>query len=291
MIPFVPWFVYLVADKKGYWEREGIPVEVMMYPDERGYVKDIEEKKSDLYPLPLSSVLELYNQNDPFYCTGFLDQANGHKQIIVKQDHAGHLKNTAIAIYSDEIATRYFLARYLSTQGLKLYDVHLVFVDSKTLFETYLDPNISACLVFGVDFTPLLEVTDSRVVYTTGDYTEPFTLAVPAEKYSQDMANHFSRIVKGRMRAVDWINKTENSEEFCSLVNQFMVKGLREHTADEVFKLYNQLTHPTLYELEELNNKTRSIFSDLTKTCLANQIISEETARTFTPENVVVDCR
>jgi hypothetical protein len=23
MIPFIPWAVYLVADKKGYWEKQG----------------------------------------------------------------------------------------------------------------------------------------------------------------------------------------------------------------------------------------------------------------------------
>ncbi len=288
MIPFIPWSVYLVADKKGYWEKEGLSVEVTIYPDEPGYVEDMTKKRSDLYPLPLSSVLELFSQNNPFYCTGFFDQANGHKKIIVKQKYAANLKNTAIIAYADEVATRYFLARYLSTQGLTLNDVHLIFADSKSLFEAYLDPKISACLIFEDDLESILELTDSRVAYTTGDYTEPFTLAVPAEKFTRSLNKKLSGIVKGRMQAVDWINQFENRQEFCNMVNQFMFKGSLKYNEDEIFKLYNKLTHPSLTGLEGLNNnKIQSVFSDLTQTCLANEIISEGTARDFNPDNIL----
>ncbi len=288
MIPFIPWSVYLVADKKKYWEKQGLSVDVTIYPGEQGYIEDMTEKRSDLYPLPLSSVLEMYSQNSPFYCTGFFDQANGHKNIIVKQKNVSNLKNTTILVYADEIATRYFLARYLSTRGLTLKDVNLVFPDSKSLPDLYSDPDVSACLVFETETDSVLGLADSRVAYTTKDYTEPFTLAVPAEKFTRTLEENLKGIVKGRMLAVDWINQPENREEFCSLVNQFMFNGSLKYTEDEIFTLYNQLTHQPLSALKKLNvDKTQQIFSDLTQNCLKNGIITADTARNFRPGNIL----
>lgn len=287
MIPFIPWSVYLVADKKGFWEKEGVCIEVTVYPDEPGYVEDMTKQKSDLFPLPLSSILELFKQNNPFYCTGFFDQANGHKKIVVKQKYAGDLKHTSIVLYADEVSTRYFLSRFLATKGLSLHDVELIFSSSTSLPERYSDPEVSACLVFGDDLTPLLELTDSQIAYTTADYTEPFTLAVPARKFTTELKKQFPGIVKGRMLAVDWINQPENKEEFCSLVHQFMFNGSVKYNEDEIFRLYNGLTHPPLSGLAELNSDYTSIFSDLTQTCLAGGIITEETARDFNPDSIM----
>ena len=118
MVPFVPWVVYNVAEKKGFWEKQGIEVSVKVYITEDKYVDAVINDKNDFFPLPLASTIDFINSGKDLVYLGMLDRSNGHKHLIQKNSHLQKpLKGETVALYAEESTTKYTVARYLKTKG------------------------------------------------------------------------------------------------------------------------------------------------------------------------------
>ena len=273
MIPFIPWAVYPVALELGFWRDEGLDMEISLHATEEGYCDSLETRAADFYPLPISSIFELAVKGEFFVVPSFFDLANGHKKILVKRDRLGALQGETFLCYSDEFSTRYFLAKYLETVGLTLHDVAIQFCDPQEMAFLFKEGEMAGCLIFAASVSDLEERTGSATVFSTADYTEPFTAAVPKERWTLELKAALPGFVRGREKAAAWIE--ENPDGFYGVVRRWMgdeVSGLSEK---EVMAAYGQLKVPSAHVLSELNGE---LFSRLTRfkgSCLRHGIVNE----------------
>lgn len=289
ILPFIPWSVYQVAEKKGFWEELGIHVRVKNYANDQEYIDAVTEIRDDFFPLPLSSLVEFRNAGVNLNLLGALKWSNGHKQIIarkhlVNQDISGQ----KIGIYMDEIATRFMAASFLRTFNKSLSDVDLVFMSEAELADAFIRNELNIILVFRNDKERICREGDGRIVFTTADYSDPFGIAVHEDRLGQIPDEDISKLLKGRIKAEQWLKQEENRPAFADLVNQVTFSDYPDMTADTVIARYEEMKHPDYKTLLTYNQKEMPTVFDLTRQTMKNEnIINQKALADFSFENIV----
>lgn len=289
LVPFVPWVVYLVADTQGIWQSMDLDVSVNVHTTEEAYLDEIINDRCDLFPLPLASTVDFFAMGKPLVYLGMLDQANGHKHLVVKTDSLDQpLKGQSIGLYADESTNRHLVARFLGTRGLTLGDVDLVFLEEQSLAEEFINGNLKAVLAFREIKEKVVTEGRGTVVFTTADYVDPFGLTVARPRFDRIPPDDLRKLYKGRFQALQWIADPKNWNAYKSLVNDVAFKGFPDLGDKTIMTLLNEVRVPDSKTLLEVNHdKFQEIFDDFKKTVVSNNIIGESVAEEFTFEQVV----
>lgn len=289
MVPFVPWAVYNVAEKKGFWDKQNIRVTVEVYTTEDEYVDAVINDKNHFFPLPLASTIDFVNMGKDLVYLGMLDRSNGHKHLILKNSHLNKsLNGETVAIYSEESTTKYTVARYLKTQGLNLADVNLVYLDDKSLADGFIKGDLKLVLAFRGIKERLRTEGDGSTVFTTGDYLDPFGINADRKVLNNIPVSDLIKLYQGRFEALKWIENPDNWEEFKSIVNEVTFKGLPELSDEDVRVQLGEVKVPNTETLLRYNQSNlKSNFDDFKQIIVKNTILDEQYQDLFTFENIV----
>lgn len=289
MVPFVPWAVYNVAEKKGFWAKQGINVEVEVHTTEDDYVDVVTNNKSDFFPLPLASTIDFVNRGKDLVYLGILDLSNGHKHLILKNSHLEKpLKGETMAIYSEECSTRYMAARYLKTRGLRLSDVDLIYLDDETLADRFINSDLKLVLAFrGIKERVRIE-GDGKVVFTTADYIDPFGITADRKTVDTVPSADLVKLFQGRFEALKWIKDPNHWDEFKSMVNEVTYLGFPDLSDDQIRIQLEEVRVPDAATLLKYNqNDFESIFNEFKEIVIENEILDHRYQTRFTFERII----
>lgn len=212
--PWAAWSSIDVADKKGFYEAEGLDVTVVKLVTDQEMAEALIQDRIDIgigmigtwigfSARPGSPSLTIIAETDWSY---------GGDQIIAKKTvDVTKLKGTTVATYLDQPSVNFFLQEYMKelTPPLKLTDVNLVELESQSIAEEFLKGTYDLTINYEPSSLDQLQPTANGAIVATsrsypGVIPEGFAMKtdVLGKRVSTDTVK---RSLNAWLKAVEWI--------------------------------------------------------------------------------------
>jgi|GEM_PF-1922015 len=299
-LPYLGWAPYNIADVKGFWEEEGVKVEVTIFSSSPDYIKAVTSSPFDFIPVPLASIVDFNNAGLDLVFTGTLDIANGFKQLILKKSLENkNLAGQLVGSYGDESSSKFLLAKYLKSVGNNLNDVRIVTMSNEDLASNFIFGRIKAAVFFGplkekaliegdgfIAASTLipLKKNSSQSIYTLDAYG----LTMPRGKYNKIPPEDLKRIFRGWIRAVKWMKNPKNEREFHQILNTYTFRNLPTFSTNTLNAMATETKFLSVNKLQKFNKTDIGAHLIEIRTVLAdNGILKGKQLERFTINNII----
>jgi ABC-type nitrate/sulfonate/bicarbonate transport system substrate-binding protein len=289
MVPFVPWSVYNVAQELGFWEEQGLDVQVQVCMTEEEYGNVLTSGQSDFYPLPMASMIDFLNDGIDLVYLGILEVANGHKHLLGKTGYSiQQLLEKPVALYCKESTTLNLLARFLARHQLKISDIDVIELDGSDLETALAADETRLILTFREVKDRIQENFAVQLLFTTGDYIDPFGLTTTRSKIDKIPKADLKNIYQGRLKALAWIKNPNNWDHFMEVINTKTYRGLPDLKPNQIKQQFEEMQYPDRPTLLALNqNDITGIFNTLKETAIQNMILNPDFHNLFDQETLI----
>ena len=292
MLPIVGWSYYKVAEVKGFWEKQGITVELVDYATPIDTTRGGIQRLVDMKP-SLIGTISNYRDNgvaDAVYL-GTLSVANHHKYLILKENLRNQsLKGKTIGTFLDTPENTYLLANYLNTVDTKLEDVRLVAMNPLDLEANFTHGRLEAVLTLdrGNEF---YTQSDGFVAVSTRDFYEPHGLVTLREDPLNSIPREdMKKILRGCVEAIVWQQDPDNWEEFKAILKDHFLAGRPEMSDEQIREVLKDSKTMTLQDLLEHNQQTLiDYFTQFRAFLAAEGMVQEKTLKDFTHDSVIAN--
>jgi ABC-type nitrate/sulfonate/bicarbonate transport system substrate-binding protein len=289
-IPQVMWSQYKVAEVKGFWEKQGVSVELVDYANPLDTSRGGVQRFFDITPVPMA-VTALYRDggvSDSVYL-GTFDIAAQHKYLIIKKDLVNtNLKGQTIGIFLADYANAFLLSTYLKTVNTDLADVRLVEMNPDELEANFTSDRLQAVLTMD-RANAFYEQADGVIAISTRDFYEPHgVITLKADPLQTIPAEDLKKILRGCIEAMLWEQNPANWEEYKAIVNAHILGNIPD-LSDERFRLLLQEGRPVDPQilLEQNQQPLRDYFTRFRAFLAAEGRLKADVLQDFTYENVV----
>ncbi len=222
VVSWAGWSPCHVADAKGFWESEGVDVRVLTTTDPLQTLSLFNQQLVDLAFDMIGSVVALRMDGTPVSIVVETDWSHGGDKIIVKKDaDAAKFKNLPIGVYFNAPSVLYFLGQYLQTVGIRISDTRIIEMESDTLSDNFINGRLSAIVNYDPAAIRAVREGNGKMVATSATYEG----SIPEGIFGLDEVlatippEDITGILKGWIRAAEWVQSPDNWEEYMQILN------------------------------------------------------------------------
>ena len=241
MLPLIGWAEYRVAQVKGFWEKQGVHVELFEYASPIDHRRGYEQNRFELAPVPLASTANLRNTglSDVIYL-GTMSVADHHKYLILKNDLLRKsLKGQTIGVFAIDAGNMFLLTAYLKSVNTRLADVRLVEMSPNDEEANFIAGRLQAVLALdrGNQF---YEPAKGVIALSTRDFYEPHGLFVRKSFLEKISPEDLKKILRGCVEAIQWIRDPANWEEYKGILKQYFLADQPDLSDDQMRALVQE---------------------------------------------------
>ncbi len=207
-----------VADAKGFWEEQGIDVEIVNNTANTDLYAQLDNRQIDIALDMIGSWVDLRLQGKPYIIIGETDWSNGGDKVIIKQGKTlAELKGGKIGAYLNMLSVRYFINKYLTANGTQLSDFDVVQVGNP---DSLADKFISGEFDLSANYDPYaaraVAEGSGAVAATSADYAGciPEGFVARTDVLAGIPEADLVKIFKGWIKAVKWAAEPANWNEY-----------------------------------------------------------------------------
>ncbi len=291
LLPGIAWVQYRVAAVKGFWEKQGITVELIEYSVPLDSMRGGLQRRYDLGLMPMPFMATYRNEGvfDAAYLGTFSLPTYG-KAVILKQDLLKKsLKGHTIGMFLTDIANQFFLSHYLNTVNTSLADVRLVAMNSNDLKANFLSGRLQVVLTIVDPGDPSYEQANGVTVVSTRDIYEPHGLALIKQGgITAIPPEDLKKMLRGVVEAIEWMRDPANWEEYKTILKQYVFATLPDLSDDQLRELLKQEEFGDPQTLLEHNQqRLRDYFMQFRAFLAAEGLLKEDVLKEFTYESVI----
>ena len=231
------WSALDVADELGFWQDEGICVDVVHYESSTVLSDVIISGMADFSCNMVGDVVDKHNAGNPVIILAETNWSNGGDQIISKKDfNFGSYRNGVIGIYSDSPAVWYFLQTYLSTLGLDYADFRSIEIERTALVSQFILGRIPIIIHYEPFASMALREGAGKILATSADFPGiiPECLYVKKSRLDEIPADDVHAVIKGWVMAAEWINDPANWDEYSEILSGRTLAAAGYYTGEEL---------------------------------------------------------
>ncbi len=214
------------AEAKGFFQKEGVAVELREFSSFRGAVQAYEAGRLDGLTVSLSGFLQLAQRIKTLKGVALLDFSEGAEGLITRKEITtiAQLRGKRVGI-SPWAVGDYLLARFLERSGLRREDMILTNVSSPEGQQMFLRGELDALLTFEPWLTETVRQTGANVLFTSRDLPgEIMDLLALDERLLSARREDCRRLLRAYFQAVSYVQA--HTEEFTRwLAGQVQVGG------------------------------------------------------------------
>lgn len=293
LLPVIGWSQYRVAEVKGFWEKQGITIEIVDYVWPLDSAQGGAQRRFDLTPVPMAYTVTFRDGGavDNMYL-GTLSIADHHKYLIIKKDLANQsLKGQTIGNFLPDSTNDFLLSSYLNTVNTGLADIRQVPMNPDELEANFAHGRLQAVLTLDLG-NEFYKDTDGVLAISTLDFYEPHGLSIIREGGRNAIPlEDLKKIMRGCVEAIEWIRDPANWEEYKAILKQYYLPPDSPELSDEQFRRMAKdakyLDPQTL--LEHNQQILRDYFAKYRAFLLSHDAprVKEEILNAFTYDDVV----
>jgi len=284
-----------VAEAKGFWKQEGVSVKVINFADDEEFAKQFNNKKVDFSLDMIGTMASDHINREPVTILAELDWSYGGDKIIVKKGfNFKDSKNKVLGIYEDTPAVSYVVYLYLTSLGLKMSDFKVEFLENSELADQFIAGKIPLIICYDPDAIRAVKEGNGLVAATTAT----FKGSMPEGIYGfQSILKNIPRsdlekILKGWVRAVNWINQPVNWKEFQGILNKYTFPEDGPYSEQELKEMLGSVKIHNAQALREANQpggSLESYLASLKKYLKENNLLTKDfTYQTITDTSVLM---
>ncbi len=238
---WIAWSPLDVASVKGFWKEEGLSVELVHYYGGPVLIDVIRSGKVDFSVNMVGDVIGMHMQGIDMTILAEVDWSHGGDKIIVKKGTSlARYRNKPIAIHYDSPAIWFFMHRYLSGRGLRLADYRLVELEPDDLVAQFVAGRVSVIQHYEPYAFKAVSGGNGKVVATSADYEGviPECLYGATDNLEQIPASDMRKILRGWIRAAQWVRDPSNWPEYIKILNEQTFRGHRPYSDRQLRKMF-----------------------------------------------------
>ncbi len=227
VVSWVGWSSAHVADAKGFWTEQGIEVKVFNFPSNMATNTALKNKRIDIGFDMIGTAIGLYLEGLPVVVIAETDWSHGGDKIIIKKDlDAVDLKGKPVGVYLNQPSVAYFLNQYLSTIDLKISDVRMVEMETTILADKFIGGLFNVTVSYDPDALRAERDGNGKVIATSATYEGciPEGMLILKDNLESIPKEDLARILKGVVKASEWIQDPANWTEYMEILNNHTFK-------------------------------------------------------------------
>ncbi len=257
--PHIGFSELLVADEKGFFEKEGADVNIVHYKTVADWFNALAHHKIDFSHTWTSTHMDLFLKGMYAVNLGMISKDMGNTKMIVKKGITPEkLKKKPIAIPANYFAMHYFVYYYLKTRDIAFSQVRLVAMEEKSAYENFAKGRIQAIVLAG-DYSNKAVQEENGVVVASNKDIDYATMPSFVNFNKNIPESDLKKVLRAVLKAHAWILDASNKSELQSiLVENFRNDlTLADMADDERYKATRESIHFLNFdELREYNGKT-----------------------------------
>ncbi len=278
MCPWIAWSPVHVAEVTGIWKRRGVEVEVINQHGEEEHTAAIEHRRVDLAVDMIGNLIGMHQAGLDITILGEFDWSHGGDKLLARK--GTRLKaGDPVGIYHKDPAVLMFLARALSSRGLRLDEVALTQYEPKDLTGHFISGKLSCVLSY--DPAALdVQREGGEVLASTADFPGimPEGIGGRSDVIAAIPRDDLARILAGWIEAVDWMHDAANWPEYVRILNQRTFDEPQTETDIRAMLANVRIhDHATLVERNGVSG-LRNLLADMKGMLAANGLLKRDFA-------------
>ncbi len=230
VVEWVPWATAYVASEKGFWEAEGLDVEVQQFSEyENGSIKAFKYGKVDFALMMLGTAIELIRVAPRYTIIYEHDWSHGGDFFILssKLNDVAELKGKKVGTYSAKAGLGFFIDKILTNAGISINDFDLYEVSNTVdLNQAFRNGIFTAIVNYLPDARNVIRDGTGKIVNTSADFPGVIPEGIIVQKYIlQDHPEKVAGFLRGWLRAVKWQVNPKHRKEYYAILKRTMFKN------------------------------------------------------------------
>lgn len=240
LVEWEPWATAYVAQQKGFWQSEGLDVQITQFPEyEQGLVKAFKYGKIDFAIMMLGSAVNLIEHKSKYTIIYQHCWSHGGDYFILSSKFTDlqQINKKKIGMYTTTLPILFFLNKILEKSNIGFKDINLVEVSNTTnLNQTFREGVFSAIISYDPEASKVIKDKTGNLLFTSADF--PGVIPEGLIVQNNILKNHpedVSKFLAGWLRSVKWQSKPENQQEYFDILQKTMFKD-SSYTIEELKK-------------------------------------------------------
>lgn len=287
-VAWIGWSPLHVASANGFWDEQGVDVAVINYDDPIVILEAIKAQKIDLAMDMVGSLVGVYMKGEPVVAIAETNWSHGGDKIVVRKgDRLIHHKNDVIGVFLKQPSCLFFLNQYLQQVNLQLSDFRIVEINSWDLSAQFIAGRLPAIVNYEPWVNDAIKHGNGEVLATSADFQGciPECLWGYRQIINRIPAEDIHNILRGWIRAVDWLNNPANREDYYKILRDQTFKA-KEHLTDADFAA--MLKHVSIHDAGALYGRNRDAggLEEYLKALAAFLKDNDMLKKRFSPEDI-----
>ncbi len=247
-IGMIHWIAYSplnVAEKKKYWDDEGIAVKLINFDSNQELNSALEQGNIDLALDMMGSWVGMYMQGIPLTLIAETDWSFGGDKIIAKKDlNLYALKGRTIGVYLNQPSVLFFLNRYLNRSHVKLSDVRIIEQEPEALADSFIKGRFRLIVDYDPQALRAMRDGGGHVVATSASFQGciPEGFVARTDRLRTIPKQVLAGIYRGWIRAVKWSKNADNWPEYRRILNTGTFKGEQPYSDSDLKEMLNSVS-------------------------------------------------
>lgn len=245
-----------VAEAKGFWAKQGLDVELVMYQSNQALNADLCYGRIDVALDMIGSWVGMQQAGVDLVILGEHDWSHGGDKIVAKRSFdPAALKGKSVGVYLNQPSVTVFLDRFLRTHQLSVSDVELVEMSPHGLADSFISGRLAIIVDYDPQASRAVQEGDGRVFATSATYPGiiPEGFAAMRDRWRQISAEDRLKFWRGVLRAMAWLRDESHWPEYQDILNRKTFPLDDDYTEAQLKVMLSGVSMHTLTKLDERN--------------------------------------
>lgn len=223
-VAWIGWSPLHVAAAKGFWKDIGVDVAVRDYNDPIVILWAMKANRVDLAMDMAGSVVGLFLKGEPVMAVAETNWSHGGDKIIIRRGlELDKYQSRPIGVFLNQPSCLYFLGLYLNEQQLRLSDFRIVEINAQDLSAQFIANRLPVIVNYEPWANEAVLQGHGDIVATSADYQGCIPECMWGYKKAVERIpeKDISKILKGWIKAVNWMKNPANRNEYFSILKQY----------------------------------------------------------------------
>lgn len=240
------WTTIDVAQQKGFWKKEGLDTEVVIYQTADDVINAIKNARADIsmVNVPTLAVIRAKDNNEIVYLgTGIL-WGGGYYLVVKKGFENKSLEGMRVGVAGGDSAGMVVLDSYVKRKGYDRKKVRTLAISNDVLLKNFNAGRLKAVVIQERSFE---SAKNSGGIMVERSPVISIGMASYTSKLKGVPEDDLKKLYRGWMNAIKWSEKKENWDEFKQIMDRVTFKDLP--------KLTNEKARLELKNIRKYNTK------------------------------------
>ncbi len=265
-VEWIGWSPLQVAKDKGFWKEQGIAVEPVIYDDPSVILEAIKAKRIDFAMDMVGSLIGIYMKGESVVILAETNWSHGGDKIIIQKGRElEDCKGKPLGVFLNLPSCLFFLGQFLQTRDMSVSDFRIVELKPEDLTAQFIAGRLPVILNYDPHNEQAIREGNGRVLATSADYEGciPECIWIYEERLKGILAEDIQKVLKGWIKAIQWIHESDNWEEYQRIVNEKTFIDHEPFSELELKKLYKAVRIHSLQKLSVQNQDEGGLYAYL----------------------------